>query len=206
MASAVAGTLGAQEHDRARRQRCRRHVAKIAQHVAREAQRIGRQREPVLHGIQDRTAAGMHGPQRDVGGGAIAEQCRAMFHQPAPDAAGYLAGEMHLEPLVADMPGDQIGGARDHLALKRSSAIPVGFRRDQACATAIAEQQEAEHLLELPLLLKMQAGKFQIDHQNLGSGSERTMWRASFSAFTAAKQPIKPTLVRSTDSIDRLRS
>ena len=38
----------------------------------------------------------------------------------------------------------------------------------QAGAAAVAEQQEAQHFLELPLFLQMQTGKFQIDHQHLG--------------------------------------
>ena len=54
-------------------------LPKSLQHVARVAQRIRRQRQPVLHGIEDRAAAGVHRPQRDVVHGAIAEQCRAML-------------------------------------------------------------------------------------------------------------------------------
>ena len=42
-----------------------------------------------------------------------------------------------------------------------------GFGGHQAGTAAVAEQQEAQHLLEFPLLLKMQAGEFQVDHQHL---------------------------------------
>ena len=41
------------------------------------------------------------------------------------------------------------------------------FGGHQARGAPIAEQQEAQHLLELPLFLQMQAGQFQIDHQHL---------------------------------------
>ena len=45
---------------------------------------------------------------------------------------------------------------------------PGRFGGNQAGTAAVAEQQEAQHLLELPLFLQMQAGKFQVDHQHLG--------------------------------------
>ena len=44
---------------------------------------------------------------------------------------------------------------------------PGRFRGNQACSASVAEQQETQHLLELPLFLEMQTGEFEVDHQHL---------------------------------------
>ena len=80
----VRRTQDAIQHEHQRR---RRHVAEVAQHVARVAQRIRRQRQPMLHGVQDRTAAGMHRPQRDVGTVRLPSSAGAVLAQPAANAA-----------------------------------------------------------------------------------------------------------------------
>ena len=126
--------------------------------------------------------------------GPVAEQRRAVLAQPAPDAARHLARQMHLEALspMCQVISSALRGITVALeAIQRESGR---FGGDQARAAAVAEQQEAQHLLEPPLLLQMQTGEFQIDHQHLGTRLRATMCRASFSAFTAAKQPMKPTI------------
>src|SRR5436309_701409 len=112
----------------------------------------------------------MYRPEGDIAHSAIAQQIGAVLLQPPADTAGYLTGQVHLEPLVADMPRNEVSATRDDRCMEPVEREAGGFRRYQTCPAAITEQQKAEHLLQLPLFLQMQAGEFEIDHQDLGVG------------------------------------
>jgi hypothetical protein len=94
-----------------------------------------------------------------------------MFRQPTADSTGHLTGKMHLEPAVANMPGDQPIAARDNRSLEATKGDASWICGNQGGRCAVAEKQETQHLgYVLERFLKMQATKFEIHYQHPSSG------------------------------------
>ena len=83
--------------------------------------------------------------------------------------------------------------------LNLSSASPAGVAETSAALAPSAKIRKLNifSICHCSCRCRLHSSKFTTS--TFAAGSERTMWRASCNAFTAAKQPMKPTIVRSTD-------
>ena len=84
-------------------------------------------------------------------------------------------------------------------AWKRSSARPTGSADTRQAPQPSPNSRKLSIFSSSHCSCRCRLDSSRLTTSTLACGSERTMCRASLSAFTAAKQPMKPTMVRSTD-------
>src|ERR1700738_218594 len=150
------------------------HVAVAGEDVAEETHGLRREFEAVLDGVEDGTASGIHGPEVEGEGIAAAGELGAGLFPGAAQLGGDLAGELHVEAAIADLPGNEVSGFRnaDGEEAVEGDAARVGG--NEGGAAAIGEEEEGEDLLEVLGFLHVQGAEFEVEDEDtrLGRGAD----------------------------------
>ncbi len=113
----------------------------------------------------------MDGPEVEVLGALAAQQAAVVvaiaFDRQRPgDLAGHLAGEVHVEAVVADPPGDGLGRVGDGGGPEVDQGHARLLGGDQGRSAAVAEQQHRQDLLDAGGGLEVQGAELQVHHQH----------------------------------------
>ena len=142
--------------------------------------------------------ARVHGPGSDLARVAATQEAPDAPRQAARDRPRHRPVQPHEEPALPDVPADLVAALRDTGAAEACDPQALRLGAHQARGTAVGEDHERQNALELGGPCRWIVHSSRLTVSTRASGRERTMWRASFSAGSAAWQPMKPTSVRST--------
>jgi hypothetical protein len=86
---------------------------------------------------------------------------------------------MHVESEFANAPGDEVVGGGDLDGEKTIQSQSLRLGAYQAGRTAIREDEEGEHLLQLMSLLKVEGAQFKVENKDsgIGLGADNVMGR-----------------------------
>lgn len=133
--------------------------------MTRPQQGVRGQREPSFHRIEHAAATGMDRPQSD--GAAIAlRQKRKPFAKMPDNRTRHLSRQVHRETPGADMPGDMVGGRRQHGAAEPGDRDAERSGADHGGGAAVGEMEEREQLCQSAALLQVQAAQLDGQHQD----------------------------------------
>ncbi len=141
-------------------QRRRRHVAIVAQHRARRRQRGAVERQRALHGIQDRSSAGMHRPEQVLRRRPVGQRRdQRGIVQRGGDASGTARPGASRKPvsvifqrISASLSGSVAAKGASSISPCVSASAPCHQRR----GGTVAELQHGEQRLDLVRRLQMQ--------------------------------------------------
>ena len=141
-------------------------LPKSAQHLARGAERDRREVERPLDRIEDRTAAGMDGPQ-SIAATARRRECRLACSSTASwIAAGTWPDSTMSKPASSNVPGHQLARSRQRPRHESCRAHALRLRGHEAAAQPSPQRQNDRIFSSSVGLLQVQRAELEIDDQH----------------------------------------
>src|ERR1700722_16527596 len=108
----------------------------------------------------------MNSPEADRGELSALRDPGARFGESVAQLAGDLARKMHVKPLLADAPGDELTGAREIDGEKAVDCKARWLRGNEISGAAIGKDREGEQLLQFLSLLHVQGAELEREEQD----------------------------------------
>jgi len=122
----------------------------------------------LLYRVENGAATGMNGPEIDSGRNDPVRDAAGCGGEPAPKFAWDLAGEVHVEALLADAPGDELTCAGEVHGEKAVNGEADRLGANEIGGATIGEDEEGEQLFEILGVLKVQRAELEAEQQDFG--------------------------------------